>query len=48
MDCLTKSLTIAKTQSALAVELRSTIDLARMLIEIGQRDQARHEPRSCI
>jgi predicted ATPase len=40
MDCLTESLAIAKTQSALALELKSTIDLSRLLIETGQRDQA--------
>jgi predicted ATPase len=42
MDCLTEALAIAKAQSALALELRSTIDLARLLAEGGQRDQARH------
>jgi predicted ATPase len=43
MDCLTESLAVAKAQSALALELRSTIDLAALLTEIGQRDQARHD-----
>jgi predicted ATPase/DNA-binding winged helix-turn-helix (wHTH) protein len=43
MDCLIESLAVAKAQSALALELRSTIDLARLLIEIGQRDRAREE-----
>jgi predicted ATPase/DNA-binding winged helix-turn-helix (wHTH) protein len=43
MDCLTESLAVAKAQSALALELRSTIDLARLLTEIGRRDQARQE-----
>jgi predicted ATPase/DNA-binding winged helix-turn-helix (wHTH) protein len=40
-DCLTESLTVAKAQFALALELRSTIDSARLLTEIGRRDQAR-------
>jgi tetratricopeptide (TPR) repeat protein len=43
MSCLTEALTVAKSQSALALELRSTIDLARLLAEGGQRDQARHD-----
>ena len=43
MNCLTEALGIAKAQSALALELRSTIDLARLLAEGGQRDQARHD-----
>jgi Tripartite tricarboxylate transporter family receptor len=43
MDCLTESLAVAKAQSALALELRSTIDLARLLTESGRRDQARQE-----
>jgi predicted ATPase len=43
MECLTESLAVAKAQSALALELRSTIDLARLLTEIGRRDQARHD-----
>ena len=43
MNCLTEALAIAKAQSALALELRSTIDLARLLAEGGQRDQARHD-----
>ena len=33
MDCLTESLAVAKAQSALALELRSTIDLSRLLTE---------------
>jgi tetratricopeptide (TPR) repeat protein len=41
MNCLTVSLTVARAQSALAWELRSTMVLARMLCEDGQRDQAR-------
>ena len=43
MNCLTEALAIAKAQSALALELRSTIDQARLLAEGGQRDQARHD-----
>jgi predicted ATPase/DNA-binding winged helix-turn-helix (wHTH) protein len=43
MNCLTEALAIAKAQSALALELRSTIDLARLLAKGGQRDQARHD-----
>lgn len=42
MSCLTEALTVARSQSALAWELRSTMALARMLSEDGQRDQARH------
>jgi predicted ATPase len=42
MNCLTKALAVARAQSALAWELRSTMALARMLSEDGQRDQARH------
>jgi len=44
MSCLTEALTVARSQSALAWELRSTMALARMLSEDGQRDQARHTP----
>jgi tetratricopeptide (TPR) repeat protein len=43
IDCLIEALAVAKAQSALALELRSTIDLARLLDEGGQRDQARHD-----
>ena len=43
MNCLTEALAVAKAQSALALELRSTITLARLLAEGGQRDQARHD-----
>jgi predicted ATPase len=43
MNCLTEALGVAQSQSALALELRLTIDLARLLIEGGQRDQARHD-----
>jgi predicted ATPase len=42
MNCLTEALAVARTQSALAWELRSTMTLARLLSEDGQRDQARH------
>jgi tetratricopeptide (TPR) repeat protein len=41
-NCLTEALSVARTQSALAWELRSTMVLARMLAEDDQRDQARH------
>jgi predicted ATPase/DNA-binding winged helix-turn-helix (wHTH) protein len=42
MACLTEALSVARAQSALAWELRSTMALARLLSEDGQRDQARH------
>jgi len=42
MNCLTEALTVAREQSALALELRTTMVLARLLSEDGQRDQARH------
>jgi predicted ATPase len=42
MNCLTEALTVAREQSALALELRTTKVLARLLSEDGQRDQARH------
>ena len=42
VNCLTEALAVARTQSALAWELRSTMVLARLLSEDGQRDQARH------
>jgi len=42
MNCLTEALAVARAQSALAWELRSTITLARLLSEDGHRDQARH------
>lgn len=41
-DCLAEALIVARAQSALAWELRSTMVLARMLSEDGQRDRARH------
>jgi predicted ATPase len=43
MNCLTEALAVARAQSALAWELRSTMALARLLSEGGQRDQARHK-----
>ena len=42
MNCLTEALAVARAQSALAWELRSTMTLARLLSEDGQREQARH------
>jgi predicted ATPase/DNA-binding winged helix-turn-helix (wHTH) protein len=42
MNCLTEALTVAREQSALALELRTTMVLTRLLSEDGQRDQARH------
>ena len=42
MNCLTEAIAVARAQSALAWELRSTMALARLLSEDGQRDQARH------
>jgi predicted ATPase len=42
MNCLTDALAVARAQSALALELRSTMALARLLCEGGQHDQARH------
>ena len=41
LNCLTEALAVARAQSALAWELRSTMVLARLLSEDGQRDQAR-------
>ena len=41
MNCLTEAIDVARAQSALAWELRSTMVLARMLSEEGQRDRAR-------
>jgi predicted ATPase/DNA-binding winged helix-turn-helix (wHTH) protein len=41
LNCLTEALAVARAQSALAWELRSTMALARLLREGGQRDQAR-------
>jgi predicted ATPase len=42
MNCLTEALAVARAQSALALELRSTVVLARLLSESRQRDHARH------
>jgi predicted ATPase/DNA-binding winged helix-turn-helix (wHTH) protein len=42
MNCLTEALAAARAQSALAWELRSTMVLACLLSEDGQRDHARH------
>jgi tetratricopeptide (TPR) repeat protein len=42
MNCLTEALAVARTQSALAWELRTTMASAGLLCEDGQRDQARH------
>jgi predicted ATPase/DNA-binding winged helix-turn-helix (wHTH) protein len=42
MNCLAEALAVARAQSALAWELRSSMALARLLSEDGQRDQARH------
>jgi predicted ATPase len=41
MNCVTEAIEVARVQSALALELRSTMTLARLLSEGGQRDQAR-------
>jgi predicted ATPase/DNA-binding winged helix-turn-helix (wHTH) protein len=41
LNCLTEAIAIARAQSALAWELRSTMALARMLSDDGQRDEAR-------
>jgi tetratricopeptide (TPR) repeat protein len=41
MNCLTEALAVARAQSALAWELRSTMVLARLLRESGQCDEAR-------
>jgi predicted ATPase len=42
MNCLTEAIAVARAQSALAWELRSTMVLARLLCEREQRDHARH------
>jgi predicted ATPase/DNA-binding winged helix-turn-helix (wHTH) protein len=42
IDCLTEALAVAREQSALALELRAAMALARLLSEGGQRDHARH------
>jgi predicted ATPase/DNA-binding winged helix-turn-helix (wHTH) protein len=43
MSCVTEAIEVARVQSALALELRSTMTLARLLSEGGQRDQALHQ-----
>jgi predicted ATPase/DNA-binding winged helix-turn-helix (wHTH) protein len=43
VNCLGEAIEAARVQSALALELRSTTTLARLLSEGGQRDQARRE-----
>jgi predicted ATPase/DNA-binding winged helix-turn-helix (wHTH) protein len=43
MNCLTEALAVAQAQSALALELRSTITSTCLLTEGGRRDQARHD-----
>lgn len=43
MDCLAEAIAVAQRQSALAWELRATIDLAGLLAERGERDRARRE-----
>jgi tetratricopeptide (TPR) repeat protein len=43
IDCLSEAVEVARAQSALARELRSAVDLARLLSEGGQRDQARRD-----
>jgi len=40
MECLNEAIAVAREQSALALELRSTTALARLLLETGQRDEA--------
>ncbi|MHB8268068.1 ATP-binding protein [Bradyrhizobium sp.] len=43
ISCVTEAIEVARTQSALALELKSTMTLARLLSEGGQRDRARRE-----
>jgi predicted ATPase/DNA-binding winged helix-turn-helix (wHTH) protein len=43
VNCLTEALAVTKAQSALGLELRSMIALARLLAEAGQFDQARYD-----
>jgi predicted ATPase len=43
IDCLNEAIEVARSQSALAWELRSVIELARLLSVAGQRDQVRHD-----
>jgi predicted ATPase/DNA-binding winged helix-turn-helix (wHTH) protein len=41
VDCLNEAIAVAREQSALALQLRSATDLARLLAECGEREQAR-------
>ncbi len=41
MDCLTEAIAIAQEQSALALQLRAAIDLARLQVESGEQERAR-------
>ena len=41
LDCLAKSLSVAREQSALSLELRSATTLAHLLSQSGQHEQAR-------
>jgi predicted ATPase len=43
ISCLTEALEVARVQSALALELRSMMTLARLLSEGGKGQQAHHE-----
>jgi predicted ATPase len=43
IDCLKEAIEVARSQSALAWELRSVVALAGHLSELGKRDQARRE-----
>jgi predicted ATPase len=42
MSCLIEAIEVARTQSALAFELRSAIDLARLPSDGAPRGQGRH------
>ena len=42
MRCLNEAIAVAREQSALGLELRSATDLARLLSESGEREQAQH------
>jgi hypothetical protein len=41
IDCLTETLAVTRERSALALELRSTTAMARLLVEGGQSHEAR-------
>ena len=43
MSCLTEAIEVARVQSALALELRSMTNLARLLSEGGRCGEARRE-----